>query len=154
MICYELFSGRKPFGQIHPIEAARRASLDNARPQWTPSHVNKYVCCPNFGASMMQAGHQVYAVSTMPAVSNKAGWGLQAMVFCVLRSGTRIPEELVQLVESCWSPDFEDRPEVLPRRFRACGCMCSTLPVLRLCLCNLHHDIRVSTACMNAQWLA
>ena len=45
MICYELFSGRKPFGQIHPIEAARRASVDNARPQWTPSHVNKYVCC-------------------------------------------------------------------------------------------------------------
>jgi hypothetical protein len=44
MICYELFSGRKPFGQIHPIEAARRASLDNARPQWTPSHVNKYAC--------------------------------------------------------------------------------------------------------------
>jgi hypothetical protein len=41
------------------------------------------------------------------------------MVFCVLRFGTRIPEELVQLVESCWSPDFEDRPEVLQRRLCA-----------------------------------
>lgn len=67
MICYELFSGRKPFGQIHPIEAARRASMDNARPQWSANHINKF--------------------------------------------GTRIPEALVKLVEECWSPDFEDRPE-------------------------------------------
>ena len=43
------------------------------------------------------------------------------MVVCVLRFGTRIPQELVQLVESCWSPDFEDRPEVLPHRLRASG---------------------------------
>ena len=54
MICYELFSGRKPFGQIHPIEAARRASLDNARPQWTPNHVNK--CAPMGWLCMMGSG--------------------------------------------------------------------------------------------------
>ncbi len=34
MIAYELFEGRKPFGNINPIEAARRASMDRVRPDW------------------------------------------------------------------------------------------------------------------------
>lgn len=34
MIAYELFEGRKPFGAIHPVEAARRACMDNIRPKW------------------------------------------------------------------------------------------------------------------------
>lgn len=34
MIAYELFEGRKPFGSIHPVEAARRACMDNIRPKW------------------------------------------------------------------------------------------------------------------------
>ena len=47
------------------------------------------------------------------------------MVFCVLRFGTRIPEDLVQLVASCWSPDFEDRPEVLLQASHVCRCSLS-----------------------------
>ena len=34
MIAYELFEGKKPFGNINPIEAARRASMDKVRPEW------------------------------------------------------------------------------------------------------------------------
>ena len=34
MIAYELFEGKKPFGNINPIEAARRASMDRVRPEW------------------------------------------------------------------------------------------------------------------------
>ncbi len=40
-IVYGLFEGRKPFGQIHPIEAARKASMDGARPHWGKS--NRYI---------------------------------------------------------------------------------------------------------------
>lgn len=38
MIAYELFEGRKPFGLVHPIEAARRACMDNIRPKWGPTN--------------------------------------------------------------------------------------------------------------------
>lgn len=34
MIAYELFEARKPFGYMHPIEAARRASMDRLRPEF------------------------------------------------------------------------------------------------------------------------
>lgn len=53
MIAYELFEGRKPFGSIHPVEAARRACMDNIRPKWgttnrfgkeVPSELKELVC--------------------------------------------------------------------------------------------------------------
>lgn len=102
MICYELFSGRKPFGQIHPIEAARRACIDNARPQWTHDHINK--CEIDFcyiGLAESPVGRAFLSFLSMSSVRS---------AHC--RFGTRIPELLVALVEECWSPDFEDRPEV------------------------------------------
>ena len=34
MIAYELFETRKPFGNLHPLEAAQRACVEHARPQW------------------------------------------------------------------------------------------------------------------------
>ena len=34
MIAFELFEGRKPFGYMHPIEAARQASVDKLRPEF------------------------------------------------------------------------------------------------------------------------
>ena len=34
MIAFELFEGKKPFGYMHPIEAARRASTDRLRPEF------------------------------------------------------------------------------------------------------------------------
>ena len=34
MICYELFEGSKPFGQMDAMSAARAASLFDRRPSW------------------------------------------------------------------------------------------------------------------------
>ncbi|BDA49507.1 Integrin-linked protein kinase 1 [Coccomyxa sp. Obi] len=34
MIAYELFEGAIPFGHLHPVEAARRAAMNHARPTW------------------------------------------------------------------------------------------------------------------------
>jgi len=34
MIAYELFEGRKPFGNLHPLEAAQRACINHTRPNW------------------------------------------------------------------------------------------------------------------------
>ena len=34
MIAYELFEGVVPFQQLHPVEAARRAAMNHARPTW------------------------------------------------------------------------------------------------------------------------
>jgi len=65
MIAYELFEGRKPFGLVHPIEAARRACMDNIRPKWGPTN----------------------------------------------RFGVTVPQGLKTLVEECWAPDFEARPD-------------------------------------------
>ena len=50
MIAYELFEGKKPFGNINPIEAARRASMDRVRPEWGKwnnqcvAHPSKQIC--------------------------------------------------------------------------------------------------------------
>ena len=45
MIAFELFEGWPPFVGVHPVDAARRASLHNARPQW--GKVNR--CAPAAG---------------------------------------------------------------------------------------------------------
>lgn len=34
MIAYELFEGAVPFQHLHPVEAARRAAMNHARPTW------------------------------------------------------------------------------------------------------------------------
>lgn len=34
MIAFELFEGWAPFLNLHPVDAARRAALHHARPQW------------------------------------------------------------------------------------------------------------------------
>ena len=34
MIAYELFEGAIPFEHLHPVEAARRAAMNHARPSW------------------------------------------------------------------------------------------------------------------------
>lgn len=34
MIAYELFEGAIPFEHLHPVEAARRAAMNHARPTW------------------------------------------------------------------------------------------------------------------------
>jgi len=34
MIAFELFEGWAPFLNLHPVDAARRAALHSARPQW------------------------------------------------------------------------------------------------------------------------
>ena len=34
MIAYELFEGAIPFEHLHPVEAARRAAMNHARPVW------------------------------------------------------------------------------------------------------------------------
>ena len=34
MIAYELFEGSIPFEHLHPVEAARRAAMNHARPVW------------------------------------------------------------------------------------------------------------------------
>lgn len=34
MIAYELFEGNIPFGHLHPVEAARRAAMNHARPSF------------------------------------------------------------------------------------------------------------------------
>ncbi len=34
MIAFELFEGWAPFLNVHPVDAARRAALHSARPQW------------------------------------------------------------------------------------------------------------------------
>ena len=46
MIAFELFEGWPPFVGVHPVDAARRASLHNARPQW--GKVNR--CAPAAGS--------------------------------------------------------------------------------------------------------
>lgn len=45
MIAFELFEGWPPFVGVHPVDAARRAALHNARPQW--GKVNR--CAPAGG---------------------------------------------------------------------------------------------------------
>jgi hypothetical protein len=34
MIAYELFEAAIPFQHLHPVEAARRAAMNHARPTW------------------------------------------------------------------------------------------------------------------------
>ena len=129
MIAYELFEGRKPFGQIHPIEAARRASMDSARPQW--GGVNR--CAVRVGLVGISED------CCDPDASGECGfcplarsrWGripepvsvpeCREQMFCRAarrRFGVTVPRELRQLVEDCWAPDFE----------RCCFVSCSSPP--------------------------
>jgi hypothetical protein len=45
MIAYELFEGSTPFGRLHPVEAARRAAMNHARPAW--GRANRFSSCPS-----------------------------------------------------------------------------------------------------------
>ncbi|KAK9838136.1 hypothetical protein WJX81_003291 [Elliptochloris bilobata] len=65
MIAFELFEGWPPFVSVHPVDAARRAALHNARPQW--GKLNRF--------------------------------------------GKKVPAALKQLVEDCWAPNFDARPD-------------------------------------------
>ena len=44
MIAYELFEGAIPFEHLHPVEAARRAAMNHARPVWGKPY-NRSVPC-------------------------------------------------------------------------------------------------------------
>ncbi len=44
MIAYELFEGAIPFEHLHPVEAARRAAMNHARPVWGKT-CNRSVTC-------------------------------------------------------------------------------------------------------------
>jgi hypothetical protein len=46
MIAYELFEGAIPFGHLHPVEAARRAAMNHARPTW--GKYNRQASPPTF----------------------------------------------------------------------------------------------------------
>ena len=44
MIAYELFEGAIPFEHLHPVEAARRAAMNHARPTWGKTN-NRWASC-------------------------------------------------------------------------------------------------------------
>ncbi|CAK0787626.1 hypothetical protein CVIRNUC_010848 [Coccomyxa viridis] len=52
MIAYELFEGSIPFEHLHPVEAARRAAMNHARPVWGKT-------CNRFGKAVPDAVKQL-----------------------------------------------------------------------------------------------
>ena len=53
MIAYELFEAAIPFQHLHPVEAARRAAMNHARPAW--GSTNR--CAARFGSCLFWHPH-------------------------------------------------------------------------------------------------
>lgn len=60
------------------------------------------------------------------------------------RFGTAIPQPLVKLVQDCWSPSFEDRPEVRAENTNPAAAVATSFP---LCVLDTTSGARLTPAC-------
>eukprot|EP00798_Chlamydomonas_sp_ICE-L_P023673 gene23673-9209_t len=88
MIFYQLLEGIPPFFKMEPMEAARAAALDHKRPEW-------------------HAVNRCGEAARAAALDHKLPeW------HAVDRAGEAIPEGARRIVEACWAPDHEGRPDL------------------------------------------
>jgi serine/threonine protein kinase len=69
MIAYELFEGHKPFGSIHPVEAARSAAVSGARPSWGTFNKCAALCCVRWQRVVLWPACPLLAGSWLPSIS-------------------------------------------------------------------------------------
>eukprot|EP00798_Chlamydomonas_sp_ICE-L_P006021 gene6021-5329_t len=110
MIYYQLLEGILPFYTMEPVEAARAAALDNLRPEWSNNPRSKETrtdaALDNLRPEWSN-NPRSKKTRTDAALDNlRPEWSNSP------RSTEAIPDKAKRIVEQCWAPDQEERPEL------------------------------------------